>query len=150
MKFSLGKLFGKSEEKVNETKDSVEAIIEDIEHIPLATSEHNVLYTGLNELGGYHFFQTVIVGQLKIKAKQGATINLKGTDSKMTLESDMLEFESDHTDVKGRSITKIDFQIEEGDIAKINRDNVDQIELKINKKQIEFTIVDAELFDEEE
>ena len=38
----------------------VKAIIKDVENTPFGVSENNVLYAGLNELGGYFFFQTVV------------------------------------------------------------------------------------------
>ncbi|MEY8848376.1 hypothetical protein AB9K26_06155 [Psychroserpens sp. XS_ASV72] len=148
MKFSLQNLLGKTKDQPIENTDSVEAIIQDIENNPFAISESNVLYAGLNELGGYYFFQTVVVGSFKIKVKQGASIDIKGPRLDLKLQSDMLELESDHTDVKGRWITKIDFQINEADASKIDRTSVEQMVLNCKKENIVFSKYES--IDEEE
>ena len=72
MGFSFSKLFNKSSEATS--TDSIEAIIDSIELEPYGVSEHNVLFSGLNELGGYFFFQTVVVGALNVKCKNGAQL----------------------------------------------------------------------------
>ena len=125
--------------KKNKSTDSIEAIIKDIESTPFGVSESNVLYAGLNELGGYYFFQTVIVGQLNIKTMNGAKLILKGEGIELELKSDSPEFESDPSPVKGRSITKIDFQIEESDIKTLENNRITSIQLKAKKQDILFT-----------
>ena len=125
-------------EKLN-VDDHTEAIIKDVENTPFAVSENNVLYAGLNELGGYFFFQTVIVGQCHIKTIKGATLTLKGEEIELQLESDMLELESDYSNVSNRSITKIDFQIEEADIKTLQNSRITSIQLKAKKQDIMFT-----------
>ena len=136
MGFSLSKLIEKNK---NKSTDSVDAIIKDVENTPFGVSESNVLYAGLNELGGYYFFQTVIVGQLNIKTMTGAKLILKGEDIALELKSDSLEFESDPSPVKSRSITKIDFQIEEVDIKTLQNSRITNIQFKAKKQDILFT-----------
>jgi hypothetical protein len=128
--------------------DHTEAIINDIENDPIAVSETNVLYAGLNELGGYYFFQTVIVGTFHIKTLKGAQLKVIGHDFELVLDSDMLELESDHSNVSNRSISKIDFQIEEADAAKIDRHTLKQFILTCKNEDIVFSIY--ELNDEGE
>lgn len=130
----------KSGEK-SQNGDSTDAIIKDIEHDAFALSESNVLYAGLNELGGYYFVQTVIVGSFKVKSKKGAQLSINGKKLNLELASDSEEFESDHTDVKGRHITKIDFQIDEKDAAKIDRSNVDELRLTCKGKSFNFQVI---------
>ncbi|GGI58012.1 hypothetical protein [Winogradskyella haliclonae] len=125
--------------KKNKSTDTIEAIIKDIESTPFGVSENNVLYAGLNELGGYYFFQTVIVGQLNIKTMNGAKLNLKGEGIELELKSDSPEFESDPSPVKSRRITKIDFQIEESDIKTLENSRITSIQLKAKKQEIMFT-----------
>ena len=140
MGFTLSKIFGKksSETKINHN-DTVEAIISDVENNPFGLSEKNVLYAGLNELGGYYFFQTVIVGDLYVKSKVGATLNFNGENFEMQLKSDMPEFESERSSIKGRHVTKIDFQIEEADIKLLEEAKLNSIELNVKKHDILFT-----------
>ncbi|GGW60474.1 hypothetical protein DFQ11_102690 [Winogradskyella epiphytica] len=150
MAFSLSKLLGKSSK--TETTDSVEAIINDVQNKPFGVSESNVLYAGLNELGGYFFFQTVIVGQLSVKSKVGAELYFIGEDNfKLQLHSDMPEFESEGSDIKGRHVTKIDFAIEESDVKKLEKATLKSIQLIVKKHDIVFSkyvVLDAS--DEEE
>lgn len=143
MGFTLTKLmaaFGnmRAMEKLH-VDDHTEAIIKDVENTPFAISEHNVLYAGLNELGGYYFFQTVVVGAFHIKTLKGAQLTLKGNDFEMILDSDMPELESDHSNVSNRSITKIDFQIEEADIDNLKRERITEIRLVAKKQDVTFT-----------
>lgn len=119
--------------------DHTEAIINDIEQKPFGISENNVLYAGLNELGGYYFFQTVVVGQFHIKTLKGARLILKGDNIELQLNSDMSELESDYSNVSNRSITKIDFQIEEADIKTLQNSRITSIQLKAKKQDILFT-----------
>ncbi|MBO6881299.1 hypothetical protein [Winogradskyella sp.] len=147
MGFSFSKLFNKTESTQN-TDDTIEAIIASIEHQPYAVSDNNVLFAGLNELGGYFFFQTIIVGQLKVKVKNGAQLIFSGENFELQLDSDTIEFESDPTDVKGRHITKIDFQIEEADIKTLETTKLKNILLKVKNKEITFGKYEG--FDEEE
>ncbi len=140
MGFSLTKLFSK---KTSEThlsaQDTIEAIIKDVENKPFGISQNNVLFAGLNELGGYYFFQTVIVGQLKVRAKDGAMLLFKGENFELKLNSDMPEFESESSDIKGRNVTKIDFQVEETDIEHLENAKLSSIQLNVKKQDILFT-----------
>ncbi len=119
--------------------DHTEAIINEIKNKPFGISDKNVLYAGLNELGGYFFFQTVVVGQFHIKTIKGATLTLKGNDVELELKSDMDEFESDYSNVSNRSITKIDFQIEESDIKTLEHARITTIQLNAKKHDVLFT-----------
>ena len=119
--------------------DHTEAIINEIEHEPYGISDNNVIYAGLNELGGYYFFQTVVVGQMHIKTIKGATLTFGfADDTELTLNSDMVELESDFSNVSNRSITKIDFQIEEQDIALLQKNDIKSVRLKAKKQDILF------------
>jgi hypothetical protein len=150
MAFSLSKIFG-SKASLPKSNDSVEAIIKDVENNPYGVSENNVLFAGLNELGGYFFFQTVIVGQLRIKCKTGATLTFFGDNFELQLESDMPEFESEGSSIKGRNITKIDFQVEESDVKKLETATLNSLQIKVKKHNLVFekSLV-IEVSDEEE
>tara|TARA_R100001369_G_scaffold72605_1_gene100930 strand:- start:868 stop:1311 length:444 start_codon:yes stop_codon:yes gene_type:complete len=138
MGFSLTKLFSKKTSEP-QSGDTIEAIITDVENKPFGVGGNNVLFAGLNELGGYFFFQTVIVGQLNVKSKNGAQLFFMGDKFKLQLESDMPEFESEGSDIKGRNVTKIDFQIEESDIKILENATLKNIQLKVKKQDILFT-----------
>ena len=137
MGFSFSKLFNKSEQEAA-SNDSIEAILDAVEQDPFAVSDTNVLYAGFNELGGYFLLQTVIIGALKVKSKNGAELTLNGKDFEMRVDADALEFQSNPSDVKGRYVTNIDFQIEESDIDKIRKAKLNDIVLKVKKQEISF------------
>lgn len=144
MGFSFSKLTRK-----NKSSDTIEAIINDIEHTPFGISDNNVLFAGLNELGGYSFFQSVIVGAFKIKTMNGANLLFKGENIELELKSDTNEFESDPSPIKGRNITKIDFQIEASDIEILKSSRITSIQLKAKKQEVLFTKYVSESDEEE-
>jgi hypothetical protein len=145
MKFSITRLraaFGNMSamEKLH-VDTHTESIINDIENEPFAISESNVLYAGLGELAGYHLLQTVIVGTFHLKTFKGAKLNIKGNDFELNLNSDMVELESDFSNVSHRSITKIDFEIDEDDLPKIVKSKIQTLELTAKKERVLFSIV---------
>jgi len=141
MGFSLSKLrtvFG-SNSKPTQPIDSIERIISEVENTPFGVSDSNVLFAGLNELGGYYFFQTVVVGSFKCKTFDGATLVMASDDFELELESDTLELESEPAQVAKRFITKIDFQIEASDIENMQSQIITELTLKTKKRDLSFT-----------
>lgn len=146
MKFSLTKLraaFGdiRAMEKLH-VDTYTEDIINDIENEPFALSETNVMYAGLSELAGYHYLNTVIVGSFNIKTINGAQLKIQGDDFSLQLKSDMVELESDFSNVSNRSMTKIDFEIEAEDVPKIVKSKIKSLTLTAKKNKAIFTIVE--------
>jgi hypothetical protein len=138
----LKSALGNSKTKTTRSNsDTLESIMAAIEHEPFALSEENVLYAGLNELGGYYSFQTVVCGAFKIKTKKGGHLTIKSKNFTLKLDSESVEFESDPTDVRGRHITKIDFQIDEKDVEKINPTVIDQLILKCKNQELLFSVL---------
>jgi len=135
------KLFGsKQNEDIVENDNYIKTIIESGDNKPLAISNKEVMYVGYNELGGYYYLQTFIVGRLKVKTKTGAKLEVVGNNYNLNLNSDMPELESDAANPLEGYVTKIDFQIEKADVDKIKRSNVKQIKLFVKKEQIVFNI----------
>jgi len=135
------KLFGsKQNEDTVENDNYIKTIIESGDNKPLAISNKEVMYVGYNELGGYYYLQTFIVGRLKVKTKTGAKLEVVGKNYNLNLNSDMPEFESDAANPLEGYVTKIDFQIEKADVDKIKRSNVKQIKLFVKKEKIVFNI----------
>ena len=150
MGFSFSKIKSKfSSNKPSQPADSIEKIIAEVDNAPFGISDSNVLFAGLNELGGYFFFQTVVVGSLKIKTFDGAKLIMKGDDIELELVSDMLELESEVSQTAKRFITKIDFQIEMTEIEKLEKQRITEIVLKVKKHTLRFTKYNK-LNDEEE
>lgn len=146
MKFSITKLraaFGdiRAMEKLH-VDTRTEDIINAIENKPFAISDKNVMYAGLDELAGYHYFKTVVVGSFHIKTIKVAQLTIHGNDFKLVLNSDMVELESDFSNVSNRSITYIDFEIDTEDLPKIEKGNIKSIELSAKNNKVIFSIVE--------
>ncbi len=76
---------------------------------------------------------------MHLKTRKGAQLLLNGKEFGLELQSDMLELESDHSDISKRSITKIDFQIEENDIETLQKTRITDIQLKAKSYDIIFS-----------
>ena len=137
----FGKLFGNTqkEDKLEDDK-YIETIIESSDDEPLGVSSSNVMYAGYNELGGYYYLQTFVIGSLKIKTKVGAKLVIEGYDYTLELNSDMPELESEATSPLKGYATKIDFEIEKSAVEKLKRSTIKQITLTIKKKEVVFNI----------
>jgi hypothetical protein len=118
----------------NHTED----IINSIDQEAFAVSENNVLFTRVSELGGYYYVISLTVGTFKIKTMKGAKLHLTGNDFNITLNSDMDEFESDHSNFSNRYITRIDFQIEKEDVPKLNKKSIKTVKLTSKKQEVIF------------
>jgi len=144
MSFSFGKLldtFGnKSVKEHTQDNNNTGAIIDSINDEHFAVSDQNVLYAAVNELGGYYYLKTIIVGAFKIKTMKGATLTIMSKDFELDLVTDMDEFESQHSNVSKRYVTRIDFQITENDISKIDPSILNSLVLKTKKHNIAFRI----------
>jgi hypothetical protein len=147
MKFSLKKLratLGATKTiDESQTDTYTEDIINDVEGVPFAISKTNVMYAGLSELAGYHYFKTIIIGTFQIKTFNGATLLVNGNDFKLELQSDMVELQSETSNGSDRSITRIDFEIDSADVSKITKASIESMTLSSKKNRIEFSIIEG-------
>jgi len=152
MKFSLAKLkaaLGNQRAMEKEIVDTyTEDIINSIEKQPFAISNYNVCYAATNELAGYYFLQTIIVGKFKVKTFKGAQLTINGHDFELELESDMMEFQSELSNFPDRYITQIDFVLDKNDLPKMDRSHIKSLILSAKKQKVEFSI--TQLNEEEE
>lgn len=151
MKTFFSKLKGAfGESKTTKTDDDsfTEAIINDVDGAPFAISETNVLYAGMSELAGYHYFKTIIIGTFQIKTFKGAKLIINGTDFKLELKSDMVELASEPSNIPNRNITRIDFEIDHDDLPKISKTTIESLEIIDRKNHLKFSIIEGN-YDEE-
>ncbi|OUR93377.1 hypothetical protein A9Q87_05390 [Flavobacteriales bacterium 34_180_T64] len=148
MKFSFSKLkSSKENSKINSEavdKAFISDIVKDVDNEPFAISNQNVLYAGLNELGGYHVFQTVNVGKFFTKTVKGVQLSIIGKGFEIQLDSDMVELESERSSIPNRNISAIDFQIEPDDLDKIQAKRIEKMVLHSKKQTVEFEIFNSE------
>ena len=145
MKFSLSKLktaFGNQQSKDKKHLDNfIEEIIKTTEQKPFASSDQNVCYVATNELAGYYFLQTIIVGKFKIKTFNGAQLTVNGDDVQLDLESDMKELVSDHYALPNSYVTRIDFMMNKTDVPKIEKSRIHSLVLSAKKEKVEFSVI---------
>ena len=143
MKFKLNKIlsaFGNTP-SLEPTHDDnyIEDIIKSIDEEAFAVSEQNVLFAKVSELGGYYYVITIVVGRFKIKTKNGGNLSIEGKKFNLILNSDMDEFESNHSNVSNSFITRIDFQIEKEDVSKFDKKSITSLKLSAKKQEVIFT-----------
>lgn len=139
----FSKLFGgnnsNKENNAVSNANYIETILKHSEDEPLGVGDQNIIYAGYNELGGYYYLQTYIVGKLNTKTKTGATLLIAGDDYNLSLKSDMDEIESDPIDIFKGNSTRIDFEIEKDTVEKIKRSTIKSITLNLKKDNLVFT-----------
>jgi len=143
MKFKLNKIlsaFGNTP-SLEPTHDDnyIKDIIKSVDEEAFAVSEQNVLFAKVSELGCYYYVITIVVGRLKIKTKNGGNLSIEGKKFNLILNSDMDEFESNHSNVSNSFITRIDFQIEKEDVSKFDKKSITSLKLSAKKQEVIFT-----------
>lgn len=134
----FNKIFGgKKKEEIDQTA-FLENIIKHSKDEPLGISEENIIYAGYNELGGYYYFQTYIIGRLNQKVKTGATLLIEGDGYTLNLKSDSDEFEAEKADIFDGFVTRIDFEIEKETVEKIRRSTIKKMTVNVKKKELVF------------
>ncbi|WP_299435287.1 hypothetical protein [uncultured Aquimarina sp.] len=115
-----------------------EDVIIKVEGTLFAKSQLNEIYMDVVELAGYYYVKTIVIGSFHIKTWKGANLLIAGQNFELNLVSDMQEIESDFSNVSNKSITQIDFIIEENNINKIERSQIDTISISSKKKVAHF------------
>ena len=134
----FSKIFGGNKTSQAEDADYIKTVLKHSEDEPLGVSDQNVIYAGYNELGGYYYLQTYVIGRLNTKTKTGATLLVDGEGYNLSLKSDMDEIESDPVDIFKGNATRIDFEIEKETVEKIKRSTIKSITLNIKKNTFVF------------
>jgi glutamine amidotransferase-like uncharacterized protein len=116
----------------------VEKAMTTIDGKKLGESEEILFYGGFQELNGYYFFEALIISVKSMKSKRGATITFQSKKGDFTLNSSMLEFESEYAKPLQRNVTQISFDIDVKQIKTIQNGAYESIELKVKKDVFNF------------
>lgn len=131
MTLSFNKLFkAKKIEIPAEVFDQIE--------VPNATkyaeNEHHKMYLDVEELGGFSYLKTAVVGPTKVNIKRlGCSITFVFKNEELTLMSDNTVVESNEIQNTGIHFTPIDFELEENEAKKITTEKV--LDLKFTFKK---------------
>lgn len=121
---------------------NISAIISEIDFkggTKYAENSSNTVYLDIEELGGFPFIKTVIIGDFSTKIKR------TGCTLAFIFENDSLVLSSDNNDVESNQIkntvayyTEIDFELTEEESAKISREQVLEIQYTFKGKILAF------------
>lgn len=111
-----------------------------------AENSNNAVYLDVEELGGFPFIKTVIIGDFSTKIKRtGCTLTY-------VFENESLILSSDNTDVASNKIkntpafyTEIDFELTEEDVEKIRNQRVLEIQYTFKDKILAFNPIPVQI-----
>ena len=105
-----------------------------------ATNDTNEVYLDLEELGGYPYIKTVIIGDFSTKIKRaGCTLTFLFKKDQLTLDSDNTDIESNQIKKAGIYYTEIDFELNEEEAEKIKKNPITEIQYSFKNKVISFS-----------
>jgi len=105
-----------------------------------AENEYNTVYLDIEELGGFPFVKTAILGAFSTRIKkEGCSLTFYFENEKLTLNSEHEEIESDELKNTPFSFTQIDFEATEKEIEKIQQQKIIHITFHFLKEDISFS-----------
>jgi hypothetical protein len=120
-------------------------VIENIDYkggTKYATDHSNVVYLDIEELGGFPFIKSVIIGDFSTRIKRkGCTLTFNFKDESITLESDNNTIESNRIKNTEAFYTEIDFELNPEEEGKIKSRSLENITYKFNGKAYPFSLV---------
>ena len=107
-----------------------------------AENETNKVYVDIEELGGFNYLKTVIIGDLSVKIKRvGCTLDLN-------LKNEVISLDSDDTKVESNSIkktpifyTEIDFELEKDQAKRIKKGKVKSLTYTFKDQSFTFKTI---------
>jgi hypothetical protein len=87
------------------------------------------VYLDFEELGGFPFIKTIIIGDLSKKVKRiGCTLTFVFKNDTLTLNSDNNDIESNQIKKTPIFYTEIDFELNEDEATKIKKEKITEIQ----------------------
>ena len=116
--------------------------IEYTEGTKFAENKTNKIYIDIEELGGFPYLKTVIIGDIQENIKRtGCTITFVFKDEEITLTSDNTTVESNQIKKTGIFYTPIDFELDESEAKKIRTKKVIEVKYTFKKNSYCFKTV---------
>jgi hypothetical protein len=104
-----------------------------------AKSNTNDVYLDIEELGGFPFIKTVIIGDFSTKIKRvGCTLTFIFKNDSVILNSDNTDIESNKIKNTGIFYTEIDFELNDNEAEKIKAEQVVEIQYTFKNKTYSF------------
>ncbi len=100
-----------------------------------AEDKNNNVYLDFEELGGFPFIKTILIGDLSTKIKRtGCTLTFIFENDSLTLNSDNTDIESNKIKNTASYYTEIDFELNEVEAEKIKNEKVTEIQYNFKGK----------------
>jgi len=107
-----------------------------------AEDETNNVYLDFEELGGFPFIKTIIIGSISTKIKRtGCTLTFIFENDSLTLNSDNTDIESNNIKNTASYYTEIDFELNDDEADKIKREKVTKIAYNFKGKTYTYKTV---------
>jgi hypothetical protein len=104
-----------------------------------ASNETNNVYADIEELGGFPYLKTTIIGDISVNIKRkGCTITFKFKDADIKLDSDNTTVESSQIKETNAFFTLIDFELNEDEASKIKKGHVKEVVYNFKGKEYSF------------
>lgn len=90
-----------------------------------AKNQTNIVFADIEELGGFPYLKTIIIGDTKVNIKRtGCTVSFIFSNEEITLTSDNTHLESNKIKNTNAFFTEIDFELNENEAKKIQSKKV--------------------------
>lgn len=105
-----------------------------------AENSNNKVYLDIEELGGFPFIKTIIIGDFSTRIKRtGCTLTFVFDKDSLILSSDNTDVESNQIKNTIANYTEIDFELTEEEAVKIKTEQVLEIQYTFKDKVLTFT-----------
>lgn len=105
-----------------------------------AENSSNKVYLDIEELGGFPFIKTIIIGDFSTRIKRtGCTLTFVFEKNSLVLSSDNTDVESNQIKNTIAYYTEIDFELTEEEAVKIKTEQVLEIQYTFKDKMLTFT-----------
>ncbi len=118
-----------------------ENLIQNIAGQKIAESVDGQLWIDFQELAGFDFLESTILGRTNIKTFDGGKLILRGENESLTLNTDITEIVSDYSNVSNCWLTKISYVVSKDNIKFIEEKKPDVIRFEYKKKSIAFKVI---------
>lgn len=102
----------------------------------------NDIYLDFEELGGFPFIKTIIIGDLSTKIKRtGCTLTFIFENDSLTLNSDNTDIESNKIKNTNSYFTEIDFELNSNEAERIKNEKVTEIQYTFKGKTYHYKTI---------
>ena len=107
-----------------------------------ATNDTNHIFVDIEELGGFPYLKTVIIGDTKLKIKRtGCKINFVFKNDVISLDSDNTDIESNQIKNSPAHFTEIDFELKNDEAKKIKSGKIKEVQYEFKKEMVTFKVI---------